>query len=196
MGKGAESRSALRTPCPIGVTDTFTEGELEPGKEPVRSLDPDHLWFVHGKAYDLNAFVARHPGKPLLLCVASVPITVQLSIGACACWVWTVKAGSAHTRVRLGDTTSRRQLLLLSLMIRPSFKRWCLRAPRRLNQSCSVSHRLRGLITSGLIVVWSSPAGGADAILTGIGRDCTALFESYHPFTDKPKHVLAKYQVP
>jgi hypothetical protein len=38
-------------------------------------------------------------------------------------------------------------------------------------------------------------AGGTDAIMMGIGRDCTALFEAYHPFTDKPKHVLAKYQV-
>lgn len=26
--------------------------------------DPDWLWFVHGKAYDLRSFVANHPGKP------------------------------------------------------------------------------------------------------------------------------------
>lgn len=38
-------------------------------------------------------------------------------------------------------------------------------------------------------------AGGDSAILLGQGRDCTALFESYHPFTDKAKNIIPKYQV-
>jgi hypothetical protein len=61
MGKGAESRTSLlgsRRPRPATDAD-----EVEPGKGQV--LDPDLLWFVHGKAYDLNEFVARHPGKHL-----------------------------------------------------------------------------------------------------------------------------------
>lgn len=31
--------------------------------------------------------------------------------------------------------------------------------------------------------------GGREAILLGRGRDCTALFESYHPFTNKHRYV-------
>jgi hypothetical protein len=38
--------------------------------------------------------------------------------------------------------------------------------------------------------------GGKEAILLGKGRDCTALFESYHPFTkDKVRRVLENYRV-
>ncbi len=38
--------------------------------------------------------------------------------------------------------------------------------------------------------------GGSHAILLGKGRDCTALFESYHPFTKQhTRRVLAKYEV-
>lgn len=35
--------------------------------------------------------------------------------------------------------------------------------------------------------------GGREAILLGQGRDCTALFESYHPFTNKHVKTLEKY---
>ncbi|CAJ1392200.1 unnamed protein product [Effrenium voratum] len=35
--------------------------------------------------------------------------------------------------------------------------------------------------------------GGRMAILTGRGRDCTALFESYHPWNDKHRKVLKAY---
>jgi len=35
--------------------------------------------------------------------------------------------------------------------------------------------------------------GGRLALLTGKGRDCTALFESYHPWNDKHRKVLAAY---
>jgi len=35
--------------------------------------------------------------------------------------------------------------------------------------------------------------GGAQALLLGRGRDCTALFESYHPFTTRHREVLDKY---
>lgn len=28
------------------------------------------------------------------------------------------------------------------------------------------------------------------------GRDCTALFESYHAFTEKPRQMLSKFLVP
>jgi fatty acid desaturase len=36
--------------------------------------------------------------------------------------------------------------------------------------------------------------GGAEAISLGQGLDdCTTLFESYHPFTDKPAKILAKF---
>lgn len=38
--------------------------------------------------------------------------------------------------------------------------------------------------------------GGADALKLARGRDCTALFESYHPFTDKPRRLLPKFLVP
>jgi len=37
--------------------------------------------------------------------------------------------------------------------------------------------------------------GGTEAIKLGQGRDCTALFESYHPFTDKHRLILDKYSV-
>jgi hypothetical protein len=37
--------------------------------------------------------------------------------------------------------------------------------------------------------------GGAEAILLGQSRDCTALFESYHPFTTQHRKVLEKYQI-
>ena len=34
--------------------------------------------------------------------------------------------------------------------------------------------------------------GGKEALLLGRGRDCSALFESYHPFTDKHRYVLLR----
>jgi len=37
--------------------------------------------------------------------------------------------------------------------------------------------------------------GGVEAILLGQGRDCTALFESYHPFTNKHRQVLQSYRI-
>ena len=37
--------------------------------------------------------------------------------------------------------------------------------------------------------------GGKTAINLGKGRDCSALFESYHPFTSAHKSVLEKYKV-
>jgi cytochrome b involved in lipid metabolism len=37
--------------------------------------------------------------------------------------------------------------------------------------------------------------GGKEAILLGQSRDCTALFESYHPFTQAHWNVLQKYKV-
>ncbi|KAG7366384.1 fatty acid desaturase, type 1 [Nitzschia inconspicua] len=37
--------------------------------------------------------------------------------------------------------------------------------------------------------------GGVEAILLGKGRDCTALVESYHPFTNQHWKVLEKYLV-
>ena len=36
--------------------------------------------------------------------------------------------------------------------------------------------------------------GGKESILLGRGRDCTAMFESYHPFTDAHRAVLNKHQ--
>lgn len=36
--------------------------------------------------------------------------------------------------------------------------------------------------------------GGIEAIELGRGRDCTALFESYHPFTHKHWEILEKYK--
>ena len=38
--------------------------------------------------------------------------------------------------------------------------------------------------------------GGAGALLLGRGRDCTALFQSYHPFTQRHREVLAKFEAP
>ena len=37
--------------------------------------------------------------------------------------------------------------------------------------------------------------GGKEAILLGQGRDCTALFESYHPFSTQHELVLNKYKI-
>jgi len=37
--------------------------------------------------------------------------------------------------------------------------------------------------------------GGRMALLTGRGRDCTAMFESYHPWNDKHRKVLKAYGV-
>jgi cytochrome b involved in lipid metabolism len=36
--------------------------------------------------------------------------------------------------------------------------------------------------------------GGVETIMLGRGRDCTALFESYHPFTNQNKVVLKKFK--
>jgi fatty acid desaturase len=40
-----------------------------------------------------------------------------------------------------------------------------------------------------------SHPGGEIAITLGRGRDCTAMFESYHPFTDRHRRVLKSYAV-
>ncbi|EGG25093.1 hypothetical protein DFA_03339 [Cavenderia fasciculata] len=37
--------------------------------------------------------------------------------------------------------------------------------------------------------------GGRDVLLYAAGRDVTNLFESYHPFTEKPAQIIEKYQV-
>ena len=37
--------------------------------------------------------------------------------------------------------------------------------------------------------------GGKEFILLAAGRDGTDAFESYHPFTEKPRQVLAKYEI-
>lgn len=36
--------------------------------------------------------------------------------------------------------------------------------------------------------------GGKESILLGRGRDCTAMFESYHPFTNRHRDILKKYE--
>lgn len=45
------------------------------------------------------------------------------------------------------------------------------------------------------ILVVLPVVGGYDAIMLGRGRDCTSLFESYHPFTDRPAAILPKFKV-
>jgi hypothetical protein len=37
--------------------------------------------------------------------------------------------------------------------------------------------------------------GGLETIMLGCGHDCTALFESYHPFTHEPRRILEQYLV-
>jgi cytochrome b involved in lipid metabolism len=37
--------------------------------------------------------------------------------------------------------------------------------------------------------------GGLETIMLSCGRDCTALFESYHPFTHQLRHILENYLV-
>lgn len=37
--------------------------------------------------------------------------------------------------------------------------------------------------------------GGKEHLLLAAGRDCTDLFPSYHPFTDKPEAVLRKFEI-
>lgn len=46
-------------------TITQAEGVKDPEviKEENFKHDPERLWFIHGKAYDLSKFVAVHPGK-------------------------------------------------------------------------------------------------------------------------------------
>ena len=41
----------------------------------------------------------------------------------------------------------------------------------------------------------SKHPGGAHSISFGKGRECTALVEQYHPFSDKVWDVLKKYEV-
>jgi hypothetical protein len=36
------------------------------------------------------------------------------------------------------------------------------------------------------------PPGGPTVLLNTQGRDCTALFEAFHPFTDRPSIILSK----
>lgn len=36
------------------------------------------------------------------------------------------------------------------------------------------------------------PPGGPTVLLNTQGRDCTALFEAFHPFTDRPATILSK----
>lgn len=38
----------------------------------------------------------------------------------------------------------------------------------------------------------SSLVGGPTVLLNTQGRDCTALFEAFHPFTDRPATILSK----
>lgn len=45
-------------------------------------------------------------------------------------------------------------------------------------------------VMAGLLVA-SAGAGGRHALLWTQGRDCTAMFESYHAFTDRPAQLLA-----
>ena len=37
-----------------------------------------------------------------------------------------------------------------------------------------------------------APTGGPTVLLNTQGRDLTALFEAFHPFTDRPLNLLAK----
>jgi cytochrome b involved in lipid metabolism len=37
--------------------------------------------------------------------------------------------------------------------------------------------------------------GGKEVLLLMGGRDATAAFESYHPFTDKPKKLIGKFEI-
>lgn len=37
--------------------------------------------------------------------------------------------------------------------------------------------------------------GGKTILLLSAGRDCTDLFDSYHPFTEKPREMLEKYYI-
>jgi fatty acid desaturase/predicted heme/steroid binding protein len=37
--------------------------------------------------------------------------------------------------------------------------------------------------------------GGYDALLIAAGRDATAAFDSYHPFTSKPQQMIGKYEI-
>ena len=37
--------------------------------------------------------------------------------------------------------------------------------------------------------------GGRDMLLLMAGRDITDLFQTYHPFTEKPKQILQKFKI-
>jgi cytochrome b involved in lipid metabolism len=42
----------------------------------------------------------------------------------------------------------------------------------------------------------NSHPGGKDMLLLMAGRDATAAFQSYHPFTDKPRKIIKKVRHP
>ncbi|XP_065194552.1 delta(5) fatty acid desaturase A-like [Sycon ciliatum] len=62
------------------------------------------------------------------------------------------------------------------------------------NSADSAWVSVHGLVYDITNFVQSHP-GGKEFILLAAGRDATDAFESYHPFTDKPKRVLAKYEI-
>ncbi len=37
------------------------------GKKAAQGVDPNDLWYIHGKAYDLSDFVKVHPGASVCL---------------------------------------------------------------------------------------------------------------------------------
>lgn len=50
------------------LESVFTKGAGKQGKgQKGKKVDPNKLWYIHGKAYDLTDFVYKHPGGPTVL---------------------------------------------------------------------------------------------------------------------------------
>lgn len=119
--------------------------------------------YIHGQAYDLTDWLDRHPG--------TIPKKVSFS------------STSFHENdFQSKHSQSERFHLKLSDLRSTETVR-----PARVMISRYGIANLTSLSLSDV-----SP-GGAYALLNCRGMDITALFESYHPFTDRPRARLASF---
>ena len=122
------------------VQNTFTE-EVKNTKNDekeasVNDVNLDSLWFIHGKAYDLQSFLKSHPGKDVALRHDS--------------------RSSAYT--------------------------------------ASLKSEGPSSDLSFFFLANKHHVGGAEVLLSSQGRDITSLFESYHPFSNLPRKLLASFK--
>jgi hypothetical protein len=63
--------------------------------------------------------------------------------------------------------------------------------PKHHTDSLTHTHTHTHTITDLTDFIYKHP-GGPTVLLNTQGRDCTALFEAFHPFTDRPAKLLGK----